>query len=185
MGINLPRKLFHIFNGLFLFILSLFLNYTYFKIFLIFLFLGFSIFEFLRLYSNKFFPSFLKWFLKKLLKDEEAKRFNDGWYFIAGLIFSSFILEKYYFQLILLILTFSDPIASFIGIFFGKHKIKDKTLEGSLGFFISTFIISYFWTKFLFFSLWLSLILSITEFFTKKDNFWISFIGSIYLKIFK
>jgi len=90
------------------------------------------------------------------------------------------------FQTIVLILALSDPFASIIGYSLGRKKLKNnKTLEGSLTFFTISLMITYFQVENFSFSVVLfCLILSITEVFTKRDNFWIPVIGSIYLKIF-
>ncbi len=183
MGINLYRKLFHISSGLIIYGLSQFFSYFKLGLILIFLWLGLSLFEFLRLFFYKYLP--LKFLWLPLLKEEEYKRISDAWYFLAGVLFSWFVLDLSHFQIILLILTFADPFASFIGYYFGKIKFKNnKTLEGSLAFFIISLLIIYFHTKTLFFSLYLyCIVLSLVEILTKKDNFWIPFIGSLYFKI--
>lgn len=184
MGINLYRKFFHIFWGLFLYFLSSCLSFLHFTIFLIFLFFLLTLFEIFRLYKPYFLP--LKSIWQPLLKKEEKDRFNDAWFFLAGVIISWFFLDLKNFQTIVLILAFSDPFASIIGHSLGRKKLKNnKTLEGSLTFFTLSLIITYFQVENFSFSMVLfCLILSLTEVFTKRDNFWIPVIGSIYLKIF-
>jgi dolichol kinase len=183
MGINLYRKLFHISVGLIIYGLSYKISYFSLGLILILLWTGLSLFEFLRLFFYKYLP--LKFLWLPLLKEEEYKKINDAWYFLAGIFFSWFILDLKYFQIILLILTLADPCASIIGYYFGKIKLKsNKTLEGSLAFFITSSLILFFNIKTLFSSLYLcSIILSLVEAFTKRDNFWIPLIGSLYLKI--
>jgi dolichol kinase len=183
MGINLYRKLFHIFSGLLIYGLSYKLPYSTLGLILLFLWLGLSLFELLRLFSPKYLPLKIIW--QPLLKEDEFKRINDAWYFLAGVLFSWFILDLKNFQIILLILTLADPFASLIGYYFGKIKLKNnKTLEGSSVFLITSFLVVYFHIKTLSLSLYLyCIILSLVEVFTKKDNFWIPFIGSLYLKI--
>jgi len=48
-------------------------------------------------------------------------------------------------------MTFSDAIASFVGISMGRHKIyilkNKKSIEGSLAFFISSVLICFFFYK--------------------------------------
>jgi len=184
MGINLYRKFFHIVCGLTLYFLSLKIPYFHLGLIMIFLWIGLSLFEFLRFSFYKYLP--LKSLWMPLLKKDEYKKLNDAWFFLAGLILSWFILELKYFQLILLILTLADPFASLIGYYIGRKKLKNnKTLEGSLGFFIISLLITYFYIKtFSFFILLFCGILSLTEAFTRRDNLWIPLIGSLCLKFY-
>ncbi len=182
--INLYRKLFHIFWGLFLFFLSSHLSFFNFSLFLIIIFSFLIIFEILRIFKPHLLP--LKFLWKPLLKKEEKNKLNDACFFMAGVIISWFLLDLDRFKLVLLILTFSDPFACFSGFLIGKRKLwNNKTLEGSLSFLLITLTLSIFYTKCFNFSIFLfSLLLTFTEAFTKRDNFWIPVIGSLYLRVF-
>ena len=183
MGINLYRKLFHITSGLIIYALSYKLPFFILGLILVFLWIGLSFFEVFRLFFYKALP--LKSLWVPLLKKEEFTRLNDAWYFLAGLILSWAILDLRSFQVIVLILTIADPSASIAGNLIGRKKLKNnKTLEGTLAFFITSLLITYFHTGFFCFSMLLfCLFLSLTEFFTKRDNFWIPVVGSLYLKL--
>ena len=71
---------------------------------------------------------------------------DNSLYFILGAFISSLFFSKIIAAVSVLILGFSDAVATLVGKKFGKHELyKSKTLEGSLAFFISTFlIVSYF-----------------------------------------
>ena len=79
------------------------------------------------------------------------------------------------------ILIISDIFAALIGRKFGENKIMDKSLEGSLSFFVSALAICYFYQAFYGFSLaWYKLLLAVlvttlAELYSKKlkidDNF--------------
>lgn len=183
MGINLYRKIFHITSGLVIYILSFKITYPILGLILIILWIGISLFEIFRLFFYKNLPFKSLWL--SLLKEEELKRLNDAWYFTAGLVLSWFLLDLKSFQVILLILTLADPSASIVGNFIKTKKFKsNKTLGGTITFFIVSFFITYFYTNPLNFSMFLFCsILSLTEAFTKKDNLWIPVIGSLYLKL--
>ena len=88
------------------------------------------------------------------------------------------------FTISILIESFSDSFAFLVGKYFGKKKIwkTKKTYIGSFVFFITTFfILAYFLKGFTLFELlFMSIILTLVEIFSKKglDNFFIPFISS-------
>lgn len=133
--VELSRKFVHIFSSLFAlsfpFIISNYLT-------LLFLSIFFSIFIFIfKFYKNK--DSLLK-----SVVDIDRKTIGEILFPMS--IYLVFIFSKeYYFYLIsLLVLALSDALAAIIGKKYGKIKIpieQDfKTLEGSLTFFIITFL---------------------------------------------
>ncbi len=88
------------------------------------------------------------------------------------------------------ILTFSDSLASLIGIKYGKYIISikgnSKSLAGSFTFFISTFLISFIATQSFLFSLSLSFLLTFVETLSIRgiDNLLIPLISSIFFIVF-
>ncbi len=182
MGINYCRKFIHISFGLILYFLSFILSSFYFKITLFGFFIGLSIFEFLRIFFFDLLPLKGLWF--PLFKKEEIFSISDAWFYLLGIIFSWYFLNPFQFRLILLILTLADPVAALVGFYIGRYKIyKYKTLEGGFAFLITTLIIVYLYTKNLaLHHIILCFIVTLAEIFTKKDNFWIPFMGGIYLR---
>ncbi len=75
-----------------------------------------------------------------------------------GIIFSLLLFSKLVASLVIIIVAFSDSIATIVGRFYGRVKIPynhGKSLEGSTAFLISAFICSIF-----FLPLWIALIVS-------------------------
>lgn len=91
------------------------------------------------------YAPFNKFFVNKvgtLMKETEYNKIHGSVSYILanGILF--FFFTKEIIVLSSLVLMVSDPIAAYFGIFFGKHKFfKQKTLEGFLAFFISSFIL--------------------------------------------
>ena len=183
MGINYKRKLFHASFGTFLLILSYYVDFKYFKLFLFFLFLGMCIFELLRLKLEKYLP--MKFFWKPLLKADESKRLTDAWFYLLGINFSVFFVSTLGFRLILSVLSYADPVAAILGHHFGKTRpFGNKSIEGSFFFFLASLIIGLillksFSLKLIFFCLLASAI----EFFTKRDNLWLPVGLTIFWKV--
>ena len=185
MGINFKRKLFHIFFGLSLYFLTDFLSQDRIFYLLILLWAGLNVFEIMRIFFYEKIPLKVLW--EPLLKIEERKKINDAWFFLSGLIFACLFLEKVEFKTVLLVLTLADPLACMIGVPFGKHKLyKNKSLEGSLTFMFTAFLICAWGLKVINLKiLFLALIFTCAEVFTRRDNFWIPFSGTVYLTLLK
>lgn len=91
-------------------------------------------------------PKFNAWTmrdLKKYMRKEEARRLNSlTFYSISTFLVCAFF-PKGVAILSVLFLGLGDPIASIIGIKFGKHKMGRLSLEGSLAFFFTCFGLSF------------------------------------------
>ncbi|GIX42229.1 MAG: dolichol kinase [Leptospiraceae bacterium] len=110
------------------------------------LILGFLIFliliEIIRLNYEPFNQFFIR-VCGPLLKENEYHQMHGS----ISYIFANFILFLFFTKEIItlssLILMICDPIAAYIGIFYGKRKFKNgKSIEGFIAFFISSFIVS-------------------------------------------
>lgn len=185
MGVSfLLRKLLHLITGILIYFLSFVISQTDLSLFLVLFWLLFSFFEILRLLSPIKMPFENLW--KKLLKEDEKRNLTDSWFYLTGLVLAIFFLKMDFFRLLVLILTFSDPLAYLVGINFGKIKIyKNKTLEGSLTFFIVSLIISYIFLNLNWHTFFLPLILTSVEIFFRRDNFWIPTAGIFYFNLTK
>lgn len=103
----------------------------------------FLIIEFMRFKIPKFKKLF-KGIFGKMLKNEEEERITGATWLMLSFTLCILIFKKEIAILSLLFMTISDTIASIGGKLFGRHKIMNKTLEGSILFLVSAFIITIF-----------------------------------------
>ncbi len=99
--------------------------------------------EIMRFKSRNFKQIFNKIFGGMLKKNEEKKITGATWIIISSFLCIVFF-KKEIAIICLLFMSVSDTIASCAGYFFGKHKIFNKTIEGSICFFIISFFITMF-----------------------------------------
>ena len=83
-------------------------------------------------------------FLKDVVRVKEGKRFAGATCLLVSSVLVIFIFDKSIAVASLLFLTISDSAAALFGKSFGKIKIQDKTLEGTLAFLFFSLIIVYF-----------------------------------------
>lgn len=184
MGINFPRKFFHLFFSLFLYFLFLKLDKKNFQIILVIFLFSLLIWEFLRLKKPSLLPLKNLWI--KLLKEKEKDKPTDALFYLSGILISTFISPYQYVGALILILGISDPLAEIFGkLYKGKNLCNEKTVGGSLAFFFSTLVIvSLEFKEFSFILILFSVILTLTELFTERDNLWIPLVGSLFARFF-
>lgn len=183
MGINLYRKSVHIGFGITILSLCSFFSYQVIQKVLLGLVSVMFIFEAWRLFRYETVPFKRLWV--PLLKKEEFYRVNDGWWYVLSLVIVSQVIGLPEFKIILLIFTFGDPVAALTGFYLGKHKIfGNKTLEGTMAFFLVSLIAVFLWFRELTLeTLGLIMIMSISEAFFKKDNFFTPLTGALYFLV--
>ncbi len=97
-----------------------------------------------------------------LLYDDEKKGINSATLFFFSSLICVMFFGKISSVVGISVLTYADSLASIIGYKFGRIKINDKSLEGSITFFIVSFVICI-----LFFPVWkviiISLVVSVVE----------------------
>jgi dolichol kinase len=158
----------------------------------IFAFLALSIFtiELLRKHLSSI-KSIYNFLFSKILRTHEDKGKLSGAFFVS---LAAFIVTLVFSKIIaassLAVMLISDSFAALIGKKFGSHKILNKSIEGSLSFFISAiFVISIFYDfKVYFIGIILTaLFATTTELFATKlridDNLTISLSTAISLMI--
>ena len=87
-----------------------------------------------------FYKSF-GWLLRQRESDREKKRLNGATYVLISATLAIIIFPKFIAVTSFIILIISDLTAALVGRRFGKHKFFEKTLEGSIGFFMSALVI--------------------------------------------
>ncbi len=130
------RSLWHLLGGLFLpaiyYFTSKKVSLIIFGIFFLFFFFA----DFLRLR----YPRLNEWTFKHLrtiIKEEERNSFSGNPYYIAGAFLSVLLFEKEIAMASLCFVACGDLAASIVGKRYGRIKIKKKSLEGGLGFFLA------------------------------------------------
>jgi dolichol kinase len=102
------------------------------------------LFDLLRKVSsgfNKFYLMILHPVLRSRELDVKKHLFTGGTYYVIGIFLTVWIFPKEIAAVAILIMILCDTAAALIGKKFGKHKILNKTLEGSLSFLIIGIII--------------------------------------------
>ena len=139
---TLKRGLFHIFGGLFIPIVALFLPKTVLIISLgvvTFIFLTFELVRFRAQGINKWFLSFFQ----PLLREEEASRLTGTSYMLIASLIAFLVFPRDVAVLALSFLAVGDAVATIVGKQVGKRKLLGKTLEGDLACFVSCLVIGF------------------------------------------
>ncbi len=101
------------------------------------------VFDFLRIYTKQV-QRIYNFLFKEVTRDFESCRLTGASYVMIGALIVLSIFESRICIPALLIMSFSDSAAAIIGKKYGKTKIFDKTLEGSLAFLLTSFVIVIF-----------------------------------------
>lgn len=81
---------------------------------------------------------------KPIMRQSEIQKMSGTAYLITGLLFAVSFFPRPIALLTMLFLAFADPIASYIGIRYGKDKIwGEKSLQGSLAAFVVCAILTF------------------------------------------
>ncbi len=102
---------------------------------------GFITGEILRFKNEKFSYWFGKIFFKLLREDEKKDKITGATYLFVSLTIVFIFFEKHVSIPAALILTLADSFAAIIGKTYGRVKFLNKTVTGSLTFFLVGFVI--------------------------------------------
>src|SRR3990172_6860622 len=133
------RRLFHLIKGSSLFLILAYSDRTKGILLILSLFIVTIIIETIRLYLPGVNRLFFHYF-HSLLRGEEKKKLTGTAYFLGGVLLSILLFDVDIALFSITILTVGDPAASTIGKRWGRHRIKGKSLEGSMAFLISAMI---------------------------------------------
>lgn len=84
---------------------------------------------------------FKKYFFNRVLREKEVTSFMGSTYFLLSTILTIILFPKGIAILSILFLILSDTVAALTGKLFGKISIFNKTVEGSIGFFLTSVLI--------------------------------------------
>lgn len=93
--------------------------------------LFFLLLDLIRLFSKKINTFFFKK-IKSLYKSKEYKKFSSITLFLFAIFLTVLLFDRAIAVLAISYLIFGDFLSKFFGLHFGRKKIFDKTLEGSL-----------------------------------------------------
>lgn len=181
--VNWKRTLFHFLMGLFLFFLLPATSKKFLQFFLFFpITFGLYIITKIKNRELLIFEEIAELFCKS--KDED-KTGEGALLFLLGIFFTLSFFPEGASAVSILILSISDTSARIVGVSLGKRKIlKQKTLEGSLTFFVTSFIILNVFYHNLIFSGIVAGLTTLTEILTQDlidDNFSIPLISGFLL----
>lgn len=101
----------------------------------------------LRQYSKKLNDIFIKLF-HVVIRESEVHKLSGNSYLISGVLILLLVFPPPIVKLTLLFLAFADPIASLIGIRYGRDKIfGQKSLQGSLAAFLICTLVTFVFLK--------------------------------------
>ncbi len=180
--LEIRRKFLHIFLGIIFFCLLIFFPKNIVLLFILVILFGGLISAYLY---TKYDLPILKWVSTTL--DRPSKfPFRGGIMFLIGCFAAVLFFSSFYAALSILILSVGDGIAAIVGHYLGKHKIvKNKTLEGTTAFFVTTFIVLIFFLP-TFKAFFVALIVALIELTTPQyidDNIAIPLVSGVLLSI--
>lgn len=108
---------------------------------LLLLFLGFLSVDLLRRYHRGIGSLFQRYFIGTVLRENETNRLMGSTYFLLASVLVIWLFPKPIAMVSVLILIISDTCAAWVGKGIGRVAIFTKTLEGSLAFLFSAFLI--------------------------------------------
>lgn len=110
-------------------------------LFLIPFFICYLLVDLLRHFIPALASIFRRYFLGRVLREEEGERFMGSTYFLFSTILTILLFPKPIAISSLLILILADTAAALVGKTMGKVRILGKTLEGSMAFFLTALLI--------------------------------------------
>jgi diacylglycerol kinase (CTP) len=130
--VHWARKIWHMAGVSAMFLAYQFLPYWLSLSFLVLAWLAFVPADLLRQKNEQLNRRLITWF-KPIIRKSEIDRISGCSYLLSGVLIIDCLFAREVVSIALLFLAFADPIASFFGIKFGKHKIfGHKSIEGSL-----------------------------------------------------
>jgi len=99
--------------------------------------------DYLRI-NNRLISNFYNTYFHSITRSSESNKFTGASFVFWGALLTYILFDQRIAGISLIIMSLSDAMAAIVGVGFGKTKVLNKTLEGSFAFFITTFIILYF-----------------------------------------
>ena len=148
--------------------------------------LVFIILDLVRFFSKRANKALMK---KSVIKKREKKLFSTMTSFIVICFIVILIFPKAIAITVIFFLTFGDLAAKVFGIYFGRKKIFNKTLEGTLSYFATCLFVGFFLSHFLALPVIViitgALVAALTELFSRgiDDNFTVGLVTPVAMYI--
>jgi dolichol kinase len=129
---------------------------------------------------------FEKIFHPLLRTGEKATNLTGATYLFISVTVTFLVFEKFIAVPAVLILTVADSMAAIAGKLFGDHRIWNKSWEGTITFFIASFIIlNIFFPGYVLYMMLVAAVLSLIEILPLplSDNLWITLSAGIMLTL--
>jgi glycerol-3-phosphate acyltransferase PlsY len=139
-GVEIRRKIVHLATLIIPIVYALTSRETV-LIFLLPIFLGLLSIDLLRHFHSGLASLFRKYFLGRVLREEENATFMGSTYFLFSTILTILLFPESIAIVSLLFLILSDTAAALVGKGIGRISLFGKTLEGSAAFCFSSFLI--------------------------------------------
>lgn len=136
------RKIIHISTAIIPMLYFYYLNREQISILMIFLLLLILTGDILRIYVTKLGQIYENLFGKLLRPSESDKQLNGATMLLFGFTLAVLLFKKDIAIISMLILALSDSFAAIAGKSFGRIKLQGKTLEGSVTFFLITWVVA-------------------------------------------
>ncbi len=134
--LHLPRKIWHMGGVLILYLIWTRFSYPINIYIFAAIWLAFVPPDIFRQYSIRF-RNYFNQFFKLIMRSSEVDKLAGTTYLLTSVLFISILFSSTIVSLSLLFLAFADPLASYFGIKFGRHKIfGHKSIEGFLAAFV-------------------------------------------------
>ena len=142
--------------------------------------------DYMRIKNLKF-KAIYNIFFKIVTRPIEERRLTGATHVFLSILIITILFDVKIACASLLIMSFSDSIGALIGRYFGKFKILDKSLEGSISFFIVSVLVLLLFDFSIDKILYVSLVCTIVELLSNKikvdDNFSVPLSAAVLLTI--
>lgn len=128
------RRVIHVSLGLGFAAGALFAPISWVRIVIVVLALGFAFLDALRLMSPQINRHVQRWFGPMMKSAEMGARVTGATYMLLAVALCLLVFEKEVAAAAILFLTVGDPVASLVGQRYGRRRVGQKSIEGTLAF---------------------------------------------------
>jgi dolichol kinase len=139
---EIKRKSIHLFTTVIPFLYFFFLNKEQILLICIILSTGFLTFDLLRIYNRTAKRIFMQIFAGLLRDNEKSGKLTGATLLFLGMTLSVCLFPEQIAVTAMVFLTLADPVAAIAGKRWGSVAIFNKTMQGSMGFFLTAVLLT-------------------------------------------